>query len=57
MSVVVDRFKEGSTWAGFAALFQVLKTFLSPNVWLAVDALTAAAGAIAAALPDKDRTK
>ncbi|HYD63331.1 MAG TPA: hypothetical protein VEC35_23445 [Noviherbaspirillum sp.] len=49
-----DRIKEPSTWAGIAAIFQVLKVFL-PQHTVFADALTAGAGAIAMALPEKGK--
>jgi hypothetical protein len=46
----MNRFKEPSTWAGIAALLQVVSTFLPPQyAWIA-HALTAGAGSAAVSL-------
>lgn len=46
----MNRFKEPSTWAGLAALAQVLSAFVPPQwAWVA-HALTAAAGSAAVSL-------
>ena len=48
----MNRFKEPSTWAGFAAFFQIAANFLPPQyAWLAHVA-TAAAGAVAVKMPE-----
>lgn len=48
----MNRFKEPSTWAGFAAFFQIAANFLPPQyAWIAHVA-TAAAGAVAVKMPE-----
>jgi hypothetical protein len=49
----MNRFAEPSTWAGIAALFQVLKAFLPAHNQPYADALTAAAASIAVKLPER----
>lgn len=49
----MKRIAEPSTWAGIAALFQVLKGFLPAHNQVYADALTVAAGALAGALPER----
>jgi hypothetical protein len=48
----MKRLKEASTWAGLAAILQVLKTVL-PQHALVLDGLTAVAGTIATVVPEK----
>lgn len=48
----MDRIKEPSTWAGLAALFQVLGAFLPPTSQIYAQALSAGAAAIAVKLPE-----
>lgn len=48
---MVQRFKEGSTWAGFAAMLQVAGSFF-PTYAPVFHILTVAAGSVAAAIPD-----
>ena len=48
----MKNFKQPSTWAGLAALFQVAANFLPPQyAWMAHVA-TAAAGAVAVKMPE-----
>jgi hypothetical protein len=49
----MKRLAEPSTWAGIAALFQVLKGFLPVHNQIYADALTVAAGSLAGALPER----
>lgn len=49
----MNRMKEASTWAGFAALFQLAKAFVPPEYHIVVDCATAAAGALAAVIREK----
>jgi hypothetical protein len=51
----MNRLKEASTWAGFAAILQALKVLL-PQHSLVLDGLTAVAGTVAAIVPDKGAT-
>ncbi|QGZ37775.1 hypothetical protein IP92_02945 [Pseudoduganella flava] len=51
----MNRFTEPSTWAGIAAVFQVLKSFLPAHNHMYADALTAAAAALAGALPERTK--
>lgn len=53
----MQRLKEGSTWAAFGILFQVLKAFLPPSAHVYADALSAGTAAIAGALPDQGAVK
>lgn len=53
---MLKRFGEPSTWAGIAAIFQVLKSFLPVHNQVYADALTLGAGAIAGALPESKST-
>lgn len=49
----MNRFTQPSTWAGFAALAQVLAAFVPPqHAWIA-HAITAAAGSAAVGLQEK----
>lgn len=50
---MMKRFTEPSTWAGVAALLQVLSAFLPPQYQPIVTAITAAAGAGAVALREQ----
>lgn len=52
IGATMNRIIEGSTWAGFAAIFQAL-AFVFPAHSLALNAATAAAGAVAVMLKDK----
>jgi hypothetical protein len=52
----MKRIAEPSTWAGIAAMFQVLKGFLPAHSQVYADALTIAAGALAGALPERTKT-
>ena len=49
----MNRLKEASTWAGFAALFQLAKAFVPPQYHTVVDCATAAAGALAGVIAEK----
>lgn len=46
-----DRLREPSTWAGLAALAQVLKSVIPGGWWL--DLVAAAAAAVAVKLPER----
>lgn len=50
--MIQQRLKEPSTWAGLAALLQVMKVFF-PVYAIVFDGLTAAAGSFAVAMPEK----
>ena len=50
--MIQNRLNEPSTWAGVAALLQVLKAFF-PLHALLIDGLTAAAGSVAVSLPER----
>lgn len=50
----MNRFFQPSTWAGLAAIFQVVKTFF-PQYAAYVDVLTTAAGGLAVALNEKGK--
>jgi hypothetical protein len=52
----MQRLKEPSTWAGFAAIMQALKVFL-PQYAAYADALTAGLGSIAVALPEQPKAQ
>ncbi|MFL6675889.1 MAG: hypothetical protein ACJ8LG_21680 [Massilia sp.] len=49
----MKRLAEPSTWAGIAALFQVLKGFLPVHNQIYADGLSAAAAALAYKLPER----
>lgn len=49
----MNRLKEASTWAGIAAIFQVLKSFVPAEKAIILDGLTAVAGTIAGFVPEK----
>lgn len=49
----MNRLKEASTWAGFAAVFQMLKVFVPPQYHLVLDGATAVSGALAGVIPEK----
>ncbi|MDP1740080.1 hypothetical protein [Polaromonas sp.] len=49
----MNRFTEPSTWAGLAALFQVVASFAPPQYGWIAHALTAAAGSAAVGLREK----
>ena len=49
---MLKRLCEPSTWAGIAAMFQVLKGFLPVGNQIYADGLSAAAAALAGALPE-----
>lgn len=51
----MKRLAEPSTWAGLAAIFQVLKSFLPVHNQIYADALTVGFGAIAGALPERGK--
>ena len=52
----LDRLKEPSTWAGLGVLLGVLGLPVTPEQWaVAVQLLTAIAGAVAVFMPDKGR--
>lgn len=53
MNEFVTRFKEPSTWAGFAALFQLAKLIVPPQYHIVVDGATAVAGALAGVIAEK----
>lgn len=48
----MKRLTEPSTWAGFAAIFQVMKAFVPVQYHPLVDIATTAAGSLAAAMPE-----
>ena len=50
--MIQNRIKEPSTWAGLAALLQVVKIFF-PVYGLVFDGLAAAAGSVAVAMPER----
>jgi hypothetical protein len=52
----IERIKEGSTWAGFAAVLQGLK-LVFPAHSAILDGLTMISGSVAAIIPDKGATK
>ena len=49
----MNRLKEPSTWAGFAALFQLAKLIVPPQYHIVVDGATAMAGALAGVIAEK----
>jgi len=49
----MHRLAEPSTWAGIGIMFQVLKGFMPAHTQMYADALSAAAGALAASLSEK----
>jgi hypothetical protein len=49
----MNRLKEASTWAGFAALFQLAKAVVPPQYHIVVDCATAVAGALAGVIREK----
>jgi hypothetical protein len=51
----MNRFKEPSTWAGFAAFFQVVAGLLPPQYAWVAHVATAAAGAVAVKMPEAGR--
>jgi hypothetical protein len=51
----MNRLKEPSTWAGLAAVAQMLKGFVPPQYHVLLDATTAATGALAAGLPERGK--
>jgi hypothetical protein len=53
----MNRFVEPSTWAGIAALFQVLKGFLPAHNQIYADGLTAAAAGLAGVLPERAKAQ
>jgi hypothetical protein len=48
----MQRLTQGSTWAGFGVLFQVLKGFVPPQYTIFMDGATAVAGTIAGLIND-----
>jgi hypothetical protein len=53
----MNRFKEPSTWAGIAGVFQALKAALPPQWAIYLDGATLVAGSIAAAKADPGAAK
>ncbi|MGB9109649.1 MAG: hypothetical protein WCC39_13270 [Telluria sp.] len=51
----MKRFAEPSTWAGIAVLFQCIKAVLPGHNQVYADALSAAAAALAGALPERQK--
>lgn len=49
----MSRLKEPSTWAGIAAIFQMMKAFLPPQYQIVMDGGTAVAGALAGVIAEK----
>ncbi|PJJ17824.1 hypothetical protein CLU90_1004 [Janthinobacterium sp. 67] len=49
----MNRLKEPSTWAGFAALFQLAKLIVPTQYHIVVDGATAMAGALAGVIAEK----
>ncbi len=53
----MKRLKEPSTWAGLAALFQLLKAVTPPQYHVIVDGATAVAGGLAVNLRERVAVK
>lgn len=49
----MKRLYEPSTWAGFAALFQLARAFVPPSYQICIDGATAVAGALAGVIAEK----
>lgn len=53
----MKRFKEASTWAGLAAIFQAVKLFVPPQYHIVLDGATAIAGTVAGVVPEQGAAK
>jgi hypothetical protein len=53
----MNRFKEPSTWAGLAALFQLVRAFVPPQYQVVVDGATAVAGTLAGFIAERGSAK